>query len=220
MKDAQIHELKEEIEKHKSTSRVWEQQFELQDLKTERAHQRRIEEEEKVKNLERKCEKFRKELVTTSNRRKFFETRTRCLQSRIEDERIELEEKDMNLGEMKTKLGGLNELVRRANEKVRKDHETIVGLSENILRYRRKISEMQERDVDMERSLRQMESCIGKKPTGKWWKCMVSACDKDNTIQMFEILNGPHERGAGLENDPRLRGYSCCLKVSTKAKEK
>ena len=61
-KESTTEHLKQQLEEQKKETGVWREKFELQDLKTERAHQRRMEEEQKVCRLEKCAADMRTEI--------------------------------------------------------------------------------------------------------------------------------------------------------------
>ena len=62
-----VKHLQQQLEEQKKETGLWIEKFELQDLKTERAHQRRMDEEQKVCRLEKVAADLRAEMEKTNS---------------------------------------------------------------------------------------------------------------------------------------------------------
>lgn len=138
-KNTLVESLETDVEQWKQVAKEWKNKFEMQDSKTERAHQERMEAEEKIEKLNKVNEKFRQQLIETTNSRKFLQQRIEILRKEIESKKFEIHENNDNLQYM----------IKIINKKDKKNLKIINGLNENLLRYKRKMDQLNDRESDI-----------------------------------------------------------------------
>ena len=86
-KNATVEDLQGQLEHQKKETEEWVEKFELQDLKTERAHQRRMEEEEKVCHLKKVSVAFRTEMEKLNSVQVILGCQVRSFKEKVKDQR-------------------------------------------------------------------------------------------------------------------------------------
>ena len=117
-KDKNIKDLEEKLIQQNRQTDEWRQKFELQDLKTERALERRIEQEEKVIKLEKIVTKLKGEIKKTNTVQLLLGSQIQTFKKQVEEQRFVLEEKQNKNTNLVAKVSELKELCKNANEKI------------------------------------------------------------------------------------------------------
>ena len=90
-KNSTVNDLQTKLNDQKKTTEEWVDKFELQDLKTERAHQRRMEADEKVSRLEKMADALRAELKKANSVQILLCGEVRSLKQKVADQRSVIE---------------------------------------------------------------------------------------------------------------------------------
>lgn len=91
-KNTTVNDLQTQLKDQKKSTEEWIEKFELQDLKTERAHQRRMEADEKVARLEKITVALRAELTKANSVQLLLGGKIRSLKQKVADQRSVIEQ--------------------------------------------------------------------------------------------------------------------------------
>ena len=117
-KNAIVDDLQTKLQKQKKETSEWMEKFELQDLKTERAHQRRMEIEETVARTEKVSSALRVEMEKMRSVQVLLGGEVRSLKQKVEDQRFVIEQTEDVNRQLVAKVDKLTSLCREANKKI------------------------------------------------------------------------------------------------------
>lgn len=186
-KNAENHRLRKQIEQHIQSAREWEEKTERQTFKNVRAHETIFAQGRTIKQLEENYTKLRDEIKMFPVHYSALELKNLSLVQKAGRQAKELDDKDTTLDILKTANQKLKDLIEEANEKAKTEHAKNEGLVNTFIRYRRKVYEIYERDVDVLCLLRQLETNVRPKQR-QFWKC--SSTHKDVTMKILQELLG------------------------------
>ena len=164
IKNATVEGLQGQLEHQKKETEEWVEKFELQDLKTERAHQRRIEEEQKVYRLEKVALALRAEMEKMNSVQVILGGQVRSFKQKVEDQRSVIEDKEIVNQQLAAKVNDLTILCQEANTKTDIDASIIRALKSTVDEQNQKLSEcndfitfVREREGKLSERLGQLE---------------------------------------------------------------
>ena len=162
-KNATVDDVRGQLEHQKKETEEWVEKFEfLQDLKT--AHQRRMEVEEKVYQIDKMAVALRSEVEKMSSVQDILDGQVRSFKQKVEDQRAVIKEKEAVNQQLITKIDDLSGLCQQANKKVDLDASVIQKHESTIKEQNQKLGEcndfitfVREREVKIAARLGQLE---------------------------------------------------------------
>ena len=131
-KNATVDDLKGQLEHQKKETAEWVERFEIQDLKTERAHQRRMEVEQKVCRLEKIAVGMRAETEKMKSVQVILGGQVRSFKHKVEEQRSVITDKEAFNQQLVAKVDDLKSLCQQANKKTDEDASIIQKLKSTI----------------------------------------------------------------------------------------
>jgi len=124
-KDQKIEHLENQLVEEQSKTAEWQEKFEIQDLKTERAHERRIEQEQKVSQLQSVVGRLRDEIEKSNCVQIVLGKQVSCLSDKIKEHQAALEEKEAANARLVERVADLTNLCVKANRRIDEDANKI-----------------------------------------------------------------------------------------------
>ena len=161
-KNATVDDLQGQLEHQKKETEKWVESFGLQDLKT--AHQRRMEVEKKVYQIDKMAVALRSEVEKMSSVQDILDDQVRSFKQKVEDQRAVIKEKEAVSQQLTSKIDDLKSLCQEANKKVNSDASVIQKHESTIKEQNQKLGEcndfitfVREREVKIVAQLGQLE---------------------------------------------------------------
>ena len=163
-KNAAVKDLRGQLEHQKKETENWVEKFELRDLKSERVHQRRMEVEEKVYQIDKMAVALRSEVEKMSSVQDILDDQVRSFKQKVEDQRAVIKEKEAVNQQLISKIADLKGLCQEANKKEDLDATVIQKHESTMKEQNQKLGEcndfitfVREREVKIVARLGQLE---------------------------------------------------------------
>ena len=124
-KDQKIEHLENQLVEQQSKTTEWQEKFEIQYLKTERAHQRRIEQEQKVSQLEGIVGRLRNKIEKGNYAQLLLGKEVASLGEKLKEQQVVLEEKEAANVRLAARVADLSNLCIQANRRINEDAKKI-----------------------------------------------------------------------------------------------
>ena len=136
-----VDNLQTQLQQQKEKTSEWMEKFELQDLKTERAHQRRMEVEDKMIHTEKVASMLRAEMEKMNSVQVLLGGEIRSIKQKVEDQRLVIEHSEDVNRQLVAKVDNLTSLCRDANKKIDADALVIQAHKSVIDEQKKELSE-------------------------------------------------------------------------------
>ena len=140
-KNATVDDLQTQLKHQKQETSDWMEKFELQDLKTERAHQRRMEVEDKIVGTEKAASTLRAEMEKMSSVQVLLGGQVRSFKQKVEDQSLVIEKTKGVNQQLVAKVDNLTSLCREANKRIDNDALVIQAHQSTINEQKKELSE-------------------------------------------------------------------------------
>ena len=157
-KDQKIEHLENQLVEEQSKTTEWQEKFEIQDLKTERAHQRRIEQEQKVSQLEGIVGRLRTEIEKGNCAQLLLGKEVASLGDKLKEQQVVLEEKEAANVRLVARVADLSNLCIQANRRIKEDAKKIEEQEKTLSECNDFITVIEKRETRILKFVRDLKS--------------------------------------------------------------
>ena len=159
-KDEKIEQLEIELKEQKCETKQFEEKFEIQALKTERAHEVRIEADVKAAQLERIVGKLKTEIMKNSSARIILINQRSTLEQKVKEQDSALQQFATVNEELDAKVADLTDLCKRAEKRIDADDIKIAKLKKSVASHKASLDLCDQFAASVEKRDAKIKSCL------------------------------------------------------------